>query len=82
MTDVPPPNLPQPGPSAGGERRALTADELKQIDLMLGHATGPTLIRPADSTSTPPAASGRLLRAAILAIILAAVVAFAFYLFR
>jgi hypothetical protein len=82
MSEVPLPNLPQPGPSAGGERRELTADELKQIDVMLGHGTGPTLIRPADSPPDRRAAGGALLRAAILAIILGAIVAFAFYLFR
>lgn len=82
MSDAQRPNSEQHPPSASGERRALTADEMKQIDSMLGLGGGPTLIRPVDPAPAPSTGSGPLLRAAVVGIILAAIVVFAFYLFR
>jgi hypothetical protein len=86
MSDAPPPILDGGQPPAG-ERRALTPDELKQIDAMLGLGAGPgggpTLIRRDDTTPTDAHhAPARLLQTVVVAIILLSIVAAALYVFR
>ena len=73
----------QASPDAA-ERRPLTPDELKQFDAMLGIARGdgPKLTRRGETRPDDQSAGSRLLNTVIVAIILIAIVAAAFFMFR
>ena len=62
------------------ERRTLSTEEFRQLDTMLGGSDFPTLIQPQDQTPAPRRAG--LLHTLIVAMILAAIVGLAWYLFR
>jgi hypothetical protein len=64
------------------EYRALTTDEMRQLDTMLGGREFPTLIRRPEDAPARPAAARPLPRVLVAAIILAAILAALVYVFR
>jgi hypothetical protein len=80
MSDATPPIL--DGHLPAGERRALTPEELRQFDAMLGLGGSPTLIRRDEAPLENAPAPARLFQTLVVAIILLSIVAAALYMFR